>query len=205
MKKKHVVFNFIRYNYSQKVEKGRNVAARIKANPTKFTDPDVTAEQIEIKTEELEECRIAALNGGREATALLRQKAQEWDDMMRTVANYVDRIADGDDAVILGAGFDLEKQPEPAVRPVFSVELGPKSGSVILRRQAVPGAKAYVWQEYIGETPLSEKDWIQAQVTSQSKTTLEGLTPLTRYWFRCAVVTAAGTSEFCDPISQVVI
>jgi hypothetical protein len=205
MKKKHVVFNFVRFNYSQKVEKGRNVAAKIKASPTKFTDPDVTVEQIETTTEELESCRIAALNGDREATALLRQKAQEWDDMMRIVANYVDRIADGDDAVILGAGFDLEKQPDPAVRPVFSVELGAKSGSVILRRQAVPGYKACIWQMYIGETPLSEKDWTLIQVTSQSKLALEGLTPLTRYWFRVAVVTAAGTSEFCDPISQVVI
>src|ERR1035437_8301284 len=100
MKKKHVVFNFIRSNYSQKVEKGRNVAARIKASPTKFTNPDVTAELIETVTEALEECTIAALNGGTEATRLLGQKAQEWDDIMRTVANYVDRIAAGDDAVI---------------------------------------------------------------------------------------------------------
>jgi hypothetical protein len=206
MKKKHVVFNFIRFNYSQKVEKGRNVAAKIRANGRKFSDPDVTAEQIEAKTEELENCRIAALNGDREATALLRQKALEWDDMMRIVANYVDRIAEGDDAVIIGAGFDFEKQPDPAVRPVFKAELGPKSGSVILRRQAMPGAKAYIMQVYIGETaPTNEKDWIQLQVISKASLELSGLLTLTKYWFRVAVVTAEGTIDFCQPFSLVVI
>lgn len=204
MKKNHVVFNFIRFNYSQKVEKGRNVVANMKDNP-KFATPDVPVETLEAKTEELETCRIDALNGGREAAALLRQKVAEWDDMMRKEANYVDRIADGDEVIILSAGFDLEKQPAPAVRSEFSVELGEKSGSVELHRQAVQGAKSYIWQFCMGDAPAPENEWIIAQVTSKASVELTGLKPLTRYWFRVAVVTAAGTSDYCQPIMQVVI
>ena len=204
MKKPHVTLEFKRFSIPFKVDRGRIVVAQLTGSLV-FKNLPVSMEDLAAKTEELFTRSLATVNGGKEAFALLYQTEKEWNEMMNKTALYVDLFADGDAALILGAGFDLEKQPDPAVRPVFSVELGPKSGSVILRRQAVPGAKSYVWQEYIGETPLTEKEWIQAQITSQSKTTLEGLTPLTRYWFRCAVVTAAGMSEFCDPISQVVI
>jgi hypothetical protein len=125
---------------------------------------------------------------------------------MRKEAGYVNRMADGDGAVIVSAGFNLAKQPAPRIHVEFSVELGDKSGSVILRHLAVEGAKSYIWQFCIGEMPAAdESGWTMAQVTTKASAELTGLTIMTKYWFRVAAVTAAGTSSFSKPIMQVVI
>lgn len=204
MKKDHVVLSFVKEPIAKKIETGRSVESKMRPNPI-FANPDVPYDDLKASTDLLESRYVASMTGGKEATALMRQAEADWIDKMRTEAYYVDRIANGDGAVILGAGFNLAKQPSPVVRPEFSVELGEKSGSVLLRRQKVDGARSYIWQSYIGETPGNETEWVNAQVTVQSSVELSGLTPLTKYWFRAAAVTTSGTTAFCAPIMQVVI
>ena len=124
---------------------------------------------------------------------------------MRPPAFSVDRIAHGDADIFLSAGFDLAKQPSPAVRPEFSVELGEKSGTVLLRRQKVEGARSYVWQYTTQESPILYTDWINAEVTSKASVVLSGLKPLTTYRFRETAVPTEGTGAYTMPIMQVVI
>ena len=205
MKRDRIVLDFVRIPVAQKVEFTRNVIAKVRNNP-KLANPDVKVEDLEAKADLLEARSVAALGGGKEATALMHQTEEELDDMLRKMARYVDRIADGDNTIILSSGFNLAKQPSPAVRPDFSVELGEKSGSVTIRRQAVDGAKSYIWQHCTGETPAAnESDWTTAQVTSKASVELSGLTSKTTYWFRSAVVTTTGTSAYNSPVMQVVI
>ena len=205
MKKDRIVLDFIKKPVAQKIEFGRNVTGKLKGNAN-FSAPDVALADLDAKTDLLEARSVASLSGGKESKALMRQTEEEWDDLMRKTANYVNRIADGDDAVILSAGFNLAKQPAPAVRPDFSVELGEKSGSVTIRRQAVDGAKSYIWQYCMGETPAAnDADWVTAQVTSKASVDFSGLNSMTKYWFRSAVVTTAGTSAYNSPVMQVVI
>lgn len=205
MKKDRIVLDFVRIPVAQKTEFGKGVISKIKNNP-KFPTPDVAIDDLEVKTVLLESRSVAALSGGKEAKALLHQTEEEWNDLMRKMAKYVDRIADGDDAIILSAGFNLVKQPAPAVRPEFSVELGDKSGTVSIRRQAVDGARSYIWQYCIGEMPVTnDTDWVTAQVTSKASVELTGLVPLSKYWFRSAAVTVNGTMGYTSPVMQVVI
>ena len=204
MKKDHVVLSFVKEPIAKKIEIGRNVESKMRQIPI-FNNPDVSYEELRASTDTLETRYVASLSGGKESTALMRQAETDWVDKMRREAYYVDRIADGDGAIILSAGFDLAKQPAPATRPEFSVELGEKSGSVILRRKKVEGARSYIWQYYIGETPTADANWVNAEVTTQASVELTGLKTLTKYWFRAAAVTADGTSPFTDPIMQAVI
>lgn len=205
MKKDRIVLDFVRIPVAQKVEFGKGVILKMKSNP-KFATPDVSIADLEAKTDLLETRSVAAIDGGKEATALMHQTEDEWVDLMRKMAKYVDRIADGDNTIILSSGFNMAKQPSPAVRPEFSVELGEKSGSVVLRRQAVEGARSYIWQYCTGESPATtETEWTIAQVTSKASVELTGLTALSKYWFRTAVVTASGTSAYNAPVMQVVI
>ncbi len=176
----------------------------MKAN-SKFSTPDVSLVDLDAKTDLLETHSLASQSGGKEATALMHQAEDDWDNMMRKMAGYVDRIADGDSVVILSSGFNLVKKAAPAIRPEFSVELGEKSGTVTLRRQAVEGAKSYIWQHCIGEMPAGENAWTTAQVTSKATVELAGLMVMSKYWFRTAAVTIAGTSAYSTPIVQVVI
>ncbi|MFZ4455476.1 MAG: hypothetical protein ACOYOT_04575 [Bacteroidales bacterium] len=205
MKKDHSVLDFVKKPIAQKVEFGKGVISLMKNNP-KFPTPDVSLTELETVNDLLEARSVAAMSGGKEATALMRQTETEWSDMMRTMARYVDRIADGDSAVILSSGFNLAKQPSPSLRPEFSVELGEKSGTVELRRQAVEGAKSYIWQHCIGDTPANnDADWTTALVTSRASAELSGLTPLSKYWFRSAAVLANGTSGYNPPVLQIVL
>lgn len=204
MKKDHSVLDFVRLSVAQKVEFGRNVIVKVKASP-KFATPDVSIEELEAKNTLLETRSVAAMSGGKEATALMHQTEDEWVDLMRKMARYVDRIADGDSAVILSAGFDLAKQPAPVERPEFSAEHGERSGSVLLRHIAVAGARSYIWQYYKGEVPEATSEWTTAEITTKASAELEGLVPLSKYWFRSAVVTVAGTSEYCKPLMLIVM
>ncbi len=205
MKKDRIILDFVRIPVAQKTEFGKGVISKVKNNP-KFATPDVSVDDLEVKNTLLETRSVAALGGGKEATALLHQTEEEWNDFMRKMAKYVDRIADGDDAVILSAGFNLAKKPAPAVRPDFSIELGDKSGSVTIRRQAVDGARSYIWQYCMGETPAAnDVDWVTAQVTSKVTAELTGLISKTTYWFRSAAVMPTGTSAFTSAVKQVVI
>ena len=199
MKKDHPVLDFVKAPIAIKIETGRNVETKMRSNPI-YADPDVPLDDLKACTDLLETRNVAALSGGKEATALLHQTEEDWVGKMRLTARFVDRIADGDSAIILGAGFNLAKQPAPATRPEFSVDLGEKSGSVVLQRKRVVGARSYIWQQSI-----DGNEWITAQTTAQASVELTGLTPLTKYWFRVAVVTINGTTDFSDPIFQVVI
>ena len=197
--------DFVKKPVALKIEFGRNVNGKMKGNAN-FSTPDVPLDDLSAKTDLLETRSVASLSGGKESKALVHQTEVEWDDLMRKMAKYVDRIADGDDAIILSAGFNLAKQPAPSVRPDFSVELGEKTGSVYIRRQAADGAKSYIWQYCMGETPVTnDSDWVTAQVTSKASVELTGLTPMTKYWFRSAAVTTSGTSAYNSPVMQVVI
>lgn len=58
----------------------------------------MSVEELEAINTLLETRSVAAMSGGKEATALLHQTEDEWVDLMRKMARYVDRIADGDSA-----------------------------------------------------------------------------------------------------------
>jgi len=204
MKKDRIVLDFKKLTGTEKVSKGRSVESEMRGN-AKFTSPDVTMDQLKEATDLLEGSIVAAATGGKEETLLMHQAEDSWDSLVGLLARYVERIANGDGAIMLNAGFNLAKQPIPAQRPEFSVELGEKSGSVVLRRLRVEGAKSYIWQYCTDAIPDNDSDWKNAEVTVQATVELNGLTALTKYWFRVAVVTKDGTSAFCTPIMQVVI
>ncbi len=204
MKKDKVVFDFIRLTPNEKPEFGTNVIQKMTGN-LRFPTPDESLENLKIKNDLIQSRSATALSGGKEATMLLHQAIEDWDDAMRKEANYVDRIADGDGAVILSAGFNIAKSNIPGQRPEFTAENGTHSGTALLRHIAIDGAKSYIWQYYMGEIPANEKDWILGAVTTKASAEITGLTPLTKYWFRVAAVTIDGTTAYSQPILLVVI
>jgi hypothetical protein len=203
MKKNHVIFDFIKLPIPGKVVRGRKVITDMTGNPS-FVTPDVPLDVLKTATDLLESRYLAAKKGGKENTALMHQAEEAWDELMRKEAMYVERIANSDDAMILSAGFSLSKQPAPAQRPEFSAVPGENMGSVILRRKAVQGAYAYVWQYCINLLPETEDGWTHASVSGKASVELTGLTSVTKYWFRVAAVMADGPAPYCDPVMMVV-
>jgi hypothetical protein len=203
MKKVHVVFDFIQLPIPEKISRGRKVYSGMSDNAS-FPNPDVPLNELKDANDLLEVSHLSARNGGKEKTVLMRQAEEAWNDKMRKEARYVERIADEDPAIVISAGFNLAKQPIPAQRSEFSAEPGKSSGSVLLRRQAVPGAKSYIWQFCINVLPETEDGWKIAEVSGKASVELKNLNPVTKYWFRVATVTSNGTLPYNDPIMHIV-
>jgi len=203
MKKSDVVFDFIKLPIPGKAGRGSNVTKLMTDNPN-FPNPDVPLGDLNDATELLNSSYVTALGGGKKEKALMHQAEKAWDQLMRDQAMYVDRIAKGDHAIILSAGFNFSRRPIPAKRPEFSAVLGEKSGSVILHCKAIKGAYAYVWQSCKGTLAETEAGWTYADATGKATVTLLDQVPITKYWFRVAAVLAEGTAAYCEPISIVI-
>jgi hypothetical protein len=204
MKKVKVIFDFLRLAIAGKVAKARSIITEMTKNPN-FAAPDVSLDAMKELTDLLESHNLAAQNGGKTETKLMHQTEAQWDDMMRKMARYVERVANNDAAIILSAGFNLSKQPVPAQRPELSAESGIKSGSVFLRRNAVQGAKSYLWQYSMTILPDSDSGWTFAKATSKASVEIDDLVPVNKYWFRVAAVTAQGTSSYNDPVMHYIL
>ena len=204
MKKSYVVLDFTRFPVPDKVAKGRDVISLMTGNPN-FTTPDVPLAELKSLTDDLETRYNAAQHGYKEETALLREVEEAWNYQMRLEARYVERISGLNEAVILSAGFNVSKEPAPVQKSELSAENGELPGSVFLRRQAIIGAKAYMWQYCANIISPTEEGWTNAGVTSKASVLLENLEPVTRHWFRVATVTPEGTSAYNDPIMHVVV
>lgn len=203
MRRVSVILDFIKLIIAEKIVRARTVIAQMTDNPN-FPLPDIILTDLTVATDLLEARLLASANGGKENTVLLHQAEATVDDMMRRQAKYVDRIANGSEVIIIGSGFTPSKQPAPAQRPEFSVEPGQKSGSVLLRRQAIKGAKAYIWQYCVNIMPEGDEGWTIAQVSSKASVELSDLTPVTKYWFRVAAVMSQETTAYNSPVMHVV-
>lgn len=205
MTKSKIILDFVRLKAAEKPPFGSNVVTRMTENPV-FPTPDIPLTQIRTASELLQNRCAAALNGGKDATALLHQAIGDWDELMRKEAMYVERIADGDETIILGAGFNVAAPKGPGQRSEFSVEQGSKSGEIVVRHAAIAGARSYIWQIYVGDAPpANDSEWQTGGVTTKSTATLDGLTVLSHVWVRVAGVTTAGTTAYCQPISIIVL
>lgn len=204
MKKVSILLDFLRFSIPLKITRGRNVVSGMSENPN-FPTPDIPLIELSEATDNLESCFIASANGGKEETILMHQAEEVWNGKMRKLAKYVDRIADGDEAIMISSGFSTSKQPVPALRPELSAEAGQKSGSVLLRRQAVKGARAYIWQYCINYVPQDDNGWTIAKVSGKASVEITNLTPVTKYWFRVAAVMAQETASYNSPIAHVVV
>jgi hypothetical protein len=203
MKKKTIVLDFLKFSVPNKIAFGRTVLSQMSVLPL-FANPDVAYATATDIVNKLEGYYVASRGGAHEQVALMNKAEVEFDDIFRKLANNVDRVADGDEAVILSAGFHLAKQPAPTERPEFTVTAGDGPGTINLRRKAVAGAYSYVWQYVVGaEVPTDDK-WTLAGSTTQANFEVTGLTSATKVWFRVSAVTKEGMQPFTDAIMKVV-
>jgi hypothetical protein len=203
MKKIKIVLDFLKLTVSQKIEFYKNVYNKMNGN-TMFATPDVPNAQVNTATLTLETDYTASLGGGHALVAKMHQSEKACDDLMRKQANYVDRIANGNEAIILSAGFHVSKQPSPKQKPDFLVEANGEHGVIKLSRKSIPGAVSYVWQYSPGALPVDDKGWLFGGASTKSTFSIAQLETATRCWFRVAGVTKEGLTAWSEPVMKVV-
>ena len=68
---------------------------------------------------------FAAKDGSHTAVSVMHDKEKIADKTFHIVANYVDKIADGDETQILSSGFHGSKQPTPRQKTHLGGHQGP--------------------------------------------------------------------------------
>jgi hypothetical protein len=133
-------------------------------------------------------------------------KEDAFDAALNQLVGYVQSVAGDDEALIHSAGMDTraaggQSTSTPALPPALSATAGDHDGEIDLTWDTVPKAKSYIIEKTTD--PNAATSWQHAGVSTKSSTTIEGLTPGTRYWFRVAAVGAAGQSGWSDPASKI--
>lgn len=204
MTEKFAVLSCLQLERNNKIEFIRNVLSQM-INNEHYPNPDVPLSEISDTCNQLEALMFRASTGDR----LLKMECNNFekmlDDKIRKLVNYVNRTANGNELILLSSGFEINKDKKAPVMPLFSVEAGPVSGSVKLKRKRDINAKSYTWQMCAKDLPVEENDWVIAGQSTQSTFTIKDLTPLSKYAFRVAVLTNEGLQPYCAPIATGVL
>ena len=204
MKKFKVLFDFISYSVTVKLAFYRNVISSLTDNPT-FPNPYISLADVTATVDKFEAAILAASDGAHTAVLIMHDAEKAADTDFRILAHYVDQIADGDEIILSMSGFHPTKQPVPHQKPLLAVFDGSHPGSALLTAKAHDKAGAYIWQLVKGPLPTSESEWKLIAISTQASYEVEGLEVGVSYYFRVAVVTPEGTTEFCQPVLKLIV
>jgi hypothetical protein len=125
--------------------------------------------------------------------------------MMSQCASYVESVAGNDETLIMSAGMDTRAPASASTIPdtpsAQIATVGDRDGELDLSWDPVPGTRSYVIQQ--SPDPPSATAWTHAATSTRSSTTINGLTPGTRYWFRVSAIGASGQSGWSDPATKI--
>jgi hypothetical protein len=204
MKKLKVLFDFITFSVTVKLAFYRNVISRLTNNPL-FPKPYISLATVTASVDKFEAAIQAAKDGAHTAISIMHDAEKVADADFRILAHYVDQIADGDETKLLSSGFHPSKQPVPPQKPILAVFDGIHQGSAKLAAKAHEDGGAFIWQLVKGPLPTSESEWKLIGISTQATYEVEGLEVGVSYYFRVAVVTPAGTTEFCQPVLKLIL
>lgn len=136
---------------------------------------------------------IAKDEGTKAETSAERAATKKVKRTLKVIAALVNYEANGDETKLLTSGFDLKVITPPSPK-TFNAKQGKVSGTVDLEVKSARNS-AYMWE--MSTDPIGA--WTQIEVTVKSKTTVVGLTPGTKYWFRVALITGSGKNNYSDP------
>jgi hypothetical protein len=200
MKKASVLIDFIKIAIAEKIVFLRNVVEKLTGHAT-FTDPDVTLAEGKVKADKLESTSMAAKDGSHTAVSAMRDAEKEADTYLRKQAGYVNRVADGNETLILSSGFHTTKQyPNGYDKLPLEALDGKNSGSVLLKAKAMDKTGAYIWQ-----SSKNLIDWTTLGHSTRADFEVPGLTIGEIYYFRVAGITPNGTTDFTEPVMKVVV
>lgn len=200
---KKVVLDFIRFSVVSKIALFRSILHNMTGNEH-FPTPDVPLADAKAAVDKLDDSEQAARDGSHTAIATRNADEVTADNIFRLLAAYVDRMAAGDEVIILSSGFHMAKQPAPNNKPILQAVDGQRSGSVKLIAKAIGNAGAYIWQYAKDAIPVNESDWTTASTTTQASYEIVNLTVASKYYFRMAAVTPQGIADYTPAVMKVV-
>jgi hypothetical protein len=196
-----VALNFPR-TPGQAIFYAKHIAAMMDGNPY-FPSPSVPMSTLLAHIAELEAAEVATKTGVHGAAAARDAKLDDVHNDLKQLRTYIETIAnqhaEDAEAVVASSGMSLKQSAGPS-KADFAVQQGKVSGSVRLRVRHPGTVTSVDWQ-----TSSDGEHWVDAPRTVRANADIEGLTPGTRYWFRYRTLTSAGTSDWSDALTLLVV
>jgi hypothetical protein len=136
------------------------------------------------------------INGGRIATIEKNRSMKELIEQLVIVASSVEALANGNEVIILLAGFDVRTPNAPItsldVPTIIKIENEKATGMISIQLEKVNGAVLYGIEKRIIVEGQPEGAWTNGDYISSSKTKLSGLDSATKYEFRLRAIGTKG-------------
>jgi hypothetical protein len=203
MKRVRVKLDFKRISPALLIEFARNIVSKMTGNPL-FMTPDVPMPDVEAKAYNLEQKFIAARGGGKAKTAEMHDAKRELLSVLFVLSLYVDKIAIGNETVVLSSGFNGTSQNNPAQKRAFTLENTDTPGEITASCKRIAKHGAYCWQFCVSDTIPAENAWIWAGVSLQTRMCITNLDIDKRVWVRYCAVTRYGMAPWSEPLNIIV-
>ena len=190
MKKNSVKVALLMYRLSvaQKINKARLIITKVTANSSTFSSPSPSLVTLTTATDNLEKAWNDAQDGGKNLTTLMHDKEADFLKLFNDFANYVEGLADGNEAIIHLANLDVKKT---AIKNTteFEVYQWNDSGAVGLK---VKARKKTIYKWQYCKSPLELNTWVDAITTDVAHATIGDLEIGTNYCFRVVFIDGTG-------------
>jgi fibronectin type III domain protein len=179
----------------------RHVVVCMTDNPY-FTSPNPPLTVLQTDIDALEASEAAVLTRAKGTAEARDADLATLKSHLEYERAYVQKVADADPAnaedIIASSGMS-KKSVGSRTKGELGARQGSVSGLVELLAKSAGDRAAYSWQYGTdGET------WTNLPPTMQASTTVSGLTPGVRYFFRVRVLAVAGLGDWSDVVSLIV-
>lgn len=206
-----IIHQFTKTKTTDLLSRGYTVCTDMTTEAGIFTTPPVPITTVKQNLDTLQISAAAALNGSKKDMKQRDKDRHVVEDDLTLLAAYVLKIAGGDAAIVTKSGFELapprkHSTPQPLQQATMaSVEQG-LTGQLLGSFNAVPKAHSYNvrWVLLVNGVPAG--DWTTVSVTStKHPVTVSGLKPGSVYAFQVQALGKAGTTDWSDSVTRMVI
>jgi hypothetical protein len=203
MSKSKVKFNRFRMNQGQVSPFGHNVKNRVGANPLFESFAELANRDLSKALDEFDAAQSNAVKNGTENTALKNSAMEKVLDWLSVIAKNVDIVANGDEAIILAAGFEVQKtrsryEGDPGVVTGLAVEATLVAGEVVCKWVKGDHCEktAFEW-----EAEDKPGEWHNGNYANGSKLLIKGLPSRTTVRIRARSLGSLNRkSPWCEPV-----
>ncbi|WP_257668670.1 hypothetical protein [Parapedobacter tibetensis] len=185
---------------------GENIFAKMTENAELFPNPDPDLPAFESSLDAYRDAYAAATFRDKRAVVLKSQKGQELQKAIYQLSRYVDAVADGDEAVILAAGYRPTRSPINRIGRTPRAENlrveNPEVGTGLIRLRIKPWRHARLYQfEYRGK---GTAEWATV-IHNKSVLEVSDLEMLQEYEFRASYLGTDTSPNYSDVITARVV
>lgn len=196
------VLNWNQKTIPERLIRCKFITKKIGANAVVFVTPNPTLAAVDDDIDTLGDATVNALAGGYELTYAKNTANDALHGKMVQLQSYVQNISDGDEGIILQAGFEVKKSATPSPTPgqVENLSAVPSlaQGEILLNWDVLDYAKVYQIEMWT-EADDGQGFWNPITASTKTKFTQTGLATGTVYRFRVAGI---GSNDSFGPYSQ---